>query len=131
MTSFRPAYSPSPRTVTPSHTPSHSHSYSNSQSHSQSHSHQGYSQTHAHSPITRNGVPVPPEQADFVRGLVLGLRVDTSSVRRGSEGSVCTPTTETGQEGDDELWRPPVVHVDSGIRISRAMMELPPEYAAA
>ncbi|KAJ6616609.1 hypothetical protein B0H10DRAFT_2219276 [Mycena sp. CBHHK59/15] len=85
----------------------------------------------AHSPITRNGVPIPPEQAEIVREILLGsLAVDSVSLRRGSESSVeYTPTTETGSHEDD-LW-PPVVHVDSGLRISREMMELPPVYAAS
>jgi len=84
-----------------------------------------------HSPITRNGVPVPPQQAEIVRGLLLGS-LNSSGLRRGSMDSAAyTPSTEMGYNNDDDMWPEPVVHVDSGIRISRAMMELPPVYAAS
>ncbi|KAJ6459965.1 hypothetical protein C8R45DRAFT_1030185 [Mycena sanguinolenta] len=121
MTSFRPSHSPST-----SNSHSHSHSFSNSPRPGHSHSYTN-SQSHGHSPITRNGVPMPPEEADIVRGIVLGSLavVDTASIRAYS------PTVETEADDDDDLWAPPVMHVDSGIRISRALMELPPQYVAA
>ncbi|KAK7042018.1 hypothetical protein R3P38DRAFT_2511187 [Favolaschia claudopus] len=114
MSTFRPV--PSPLSLTPSHTPT------NSQSHSFA------SHGNGHSPITRNGIPMSPEQADVVRGIVLGtVAVDSASMR---EDSVYSAGTDAALVNEDDLWSSPVMHVDSGIRFSRALMELPPQYAA-
>ncbi|KAJ7055441.1 hypothetical protein C8F01DRAFT_1320173 [Mycena amicta] len=131
--------------------------------------------SHGHSPVTRNGAPLPPEQDLAVRALLANALANNNgggslSVRRASLSSsasraytqttasatsesrgslvMTTPTTAypyryqyrrqpyDGIELDPYAYDEPapvgVVHVDSGIRISRTLlMDLPPGYSAS